>query len=119
MCLMTAHEILSFLKKPVTSEGAVTVRDNTHAGECQPLQSSSLVCSVIKSQTEEHLPQDFNAEGSSPEHREEEIIMTHSNDRNISEMKVTDAFRLDSISQSLDCANQRVSHTHSSGLSTG
>ncbi|XP_055821731.1 uncharacterized protein LOC129890195 [Solanum dulcamara] len=114
-----AHEILSFLKKPVTSEGAVTVRDNTNAGECQPLQSSSLVCSVIKSQTEENLPQDFNAEGSSPEHREEEIIMTHSNDRNISEMKVTDAFRLDGISQSLDCANQRVSHTHSSGLSTG
>uniref|UniRef100_A0A0V0HGP2 Putative ovule protein n=1 Tax=Solanum chacoense TaxID=4108 RepID=A0A0V0HGP2_SOLCH len=37
----------------------------------------------------------------------------------ISEMKVTDAFRSDGISQSLDCSNQRVSHTHSSGLSAG
>ncbi|XP_049378438.1 uncharacterized protein LOC125843265 [Solanum stenotomum] len=109
-----AHEILSFLRKPVTSEGAVTVRDNTYADECQLLQSSSLACSVVKSQTEEHLPQGFNAEGSSPEHREEGIIMAH-----ISEMKVTDAFRSDGISQSLDCSNQRVSHTHSSGLSAG
>uniref|UniRef100_M1AVZ5 Uncharacterized protein n=1 Tax=Solanum tuberosum TaxID=4113 RepID=M1AVZ5_SOLTU len=109
-----AHEILSFLRKPVTSEGAVTVRDNTYADECQLLQSSSLACSVVKSQTEEHLPQGFNAEGSSPEHREEGIILAH-----ISEMKVTDAFRSDGISQSLDCSNQRVSHTHSSGLSAG
>lgn len=114
-----AHEILSILKKPVTSEGAVTVRDNTYTDKCQLLQSSSTVCSVVKSHTEEHLPQDFNAEGSSPEHREEEIITTHSNNRNISEMKVADAVQLDGISQSLDCANQRVSHTHSSGLSTG
>ncbi|KAK4728917.1 hypothetical protein R3W88_021905 [Solanum pinnatisectum] len=114
-----AHEILSFLRKPVTSEGAVTVRDNTFADECQLLQSSSLACSVVKSQTEKHLPQGFKAEGSSPEHREEGIIMADSNDCNISEMKVTDAFRLDGISQSLDCANRRVSRTHSSGLSAG
>ncbi|MCD7450913.1 hypothetical protein HAX54_008975 [Datura stramonium] len=114
-----AHEILSILKKAITSKGAVSVRDNTYADECQLQQSSSLVCSVIKSQTEEHLMQDFNAEGRLPEHREEETIMTHSNNRNISEMKVTDAFRSDGISQPLDSANQRVSHTHSLGLSTG
>lgn len=113
-----AHEILSILKKPSTSEDAVTVRDNTYADECQLLQSSSLVCRVIKSQTEEHLRKDFNAEGSSPENREEETIMKRSKDRNISEMKVTDAFCSDGISQLLDCANQRVSHTRSLGLST-
>lgn len=112
---MTAHEILSILKKPFTSKGAATVRDNTHADECQLLQSSSLVGSAMKSQTEEHLTQDFNAEGSSSKHMEE-TIMTHSNDRNISD---TDAFRLDGLSQPLDCADQRVSHTHSLGLSTG
>ncbi|PHT92209.1 hypothetical protein T459_00091 [Capsicum annuum] len=110
-----AHEILSILKKPFTSKGAATVRDNTHADECQLLQSSSLVGSAMKSQTEEHLTQDFNAEGSSSKHMEE-TIMTHSNDRNISD---TDAFRLDGLSQPLDCADQRVSHTHSLGLSTG
>ncbi|XP_004246089.2 uncharacterized protein [Solanum lycopersicum] len=114
-----AHEILSFLRKPVTPEGAVTIRDITFADECQLLQSSSRACSVVKSQTEEHLSQDFKAEGSSPEHREEGIIMVDSNDCNISEMKVTDAFRLDGISQLLDCANQRVSNTHSPGLSAG
>lgn len=116
---MTAHEILSFLRKPVTPEGAVTIRDITFADECQLLQSSSRACSVVKSQTEEHLSQGFKAEGSSPEHREEGIIMVDSNDCNISEMKVTDAFRLDGISQLLDCANQRVSNTHSPGLSAG
>ncbi|KAM3396578.1 hypothetical protein P3S68_000090 [Capsicum galapagoense] len=110
-----SHEILSILKKPFTSKGAATVRDNTHADECQLLQSSSLVGSAMKSQTEEHLTQDFNAEGSSSKHMEE-TIMTHSNDRNISD---TDAFRLDGLSQPLDCADQRVSHTHSLGLSTG
>ncbi|CAN4077531.1 unnamed protein product [Withania somnifera] len=114
-----AHEILSILKKPITAGGAVTVRDNTYADECQLLQPSSLVGSVIKSQTKEHHMRDINAEGSSPEHREEETIMMHSNDRNVSEMKVTDAFCLDSIFQPLDCAHQRVSHTHSLGLSTG
>ncbi|TMX01796.1 hypothetical protein EJD97_023537 [Solanum chilense] len=114
-----AHEVLSFLRKPVTPEGAVTVRDNTFADECQLLQSSSRACSVVKSQTEEHLSQGFKADGSSLEHREEGIIMVDSNDCNISEMKVTDAFRLDGISQLLDCANQRVSHTHSPGLSAG
>ncbi|PHT57826.1 hypothetical protein CQW23_00189 [Capsicum baccatum] len=110
-----AHEILSILKKPFTSKGAATVRDNTHADECQLLQSSSLVGGAIKSQTEENLTQDFNAEGSSSKNMEE-TIMTHSNDRNISD---TDAFRLDGLSQPLDCADQRVSHTHSLGLSTG
>ncbi|KAM3321540.1 hypothetical protein P3S67_002691 [Capsicum chacoense] len=110
-----SHEILSILKKPFTSKGAATVRDNTHADECQLLQSSSLVGSAMKSQTGEHLTQDFNAEGSSSKHMEE-TIMTHSNDRNISD---TDAFRLDGLSQPLDCADQRVSHTHSLGLSTG
>ncbi|XP_016470046.1 uncharacterized protein LOC107792351 isoform X2 [Nicotiana tabacum] len=113
-----AHEILSILKKPITSKGASTVRDITFAEECQVLQSSSLVCSDIKSQTEEHLLQDFNVKGSSPLHREEQTTMTHSSGRNISEIKVTDASHLDDISQSSDCTGQRVSHTQSLSLST-
>ncbi|KAK4365504.1 hypothetical protein RND71_016862 [Anisodus tanguticus] len=114
-----AHEILSILKKPITSEGVVTVRGSTYADECELLRSSDLVCSVIKRETEEHLTQDFNAKDSSPEHKVEETTMTHRNDRKISKMKVTDAFHLDGISHPSDCADQRVSHTHLLGLSTG
>ncbi|KAJ8555884.1 hypothetical protein K7X08_013380 [Anisodus acutangulus] len=114
-----AHEILSILKKPITSEGVVTVRGSTYADECQLLRSSGLVCSVIKRETEEHLTQDFNAKDSSPEHKVEETTMTHRDDRKISKMKVTDAFHLDGISHPSDCADQRVSHTHLLGSSTG
>ncbi|XP_019266739.1 PREDICTED: uncharacterized protein LOC109244151 isoform X4 [Nicotiana attenuata] len=112
-----AHEILSILKKPITSKGAGTVRDITFAEESQVLQSSSLVCSDIKSQTEEHLLQDLNVKGSSALHREEQT-MTHNSGRNISEIKVTDASHLDDISQPSDCTGQRVSHTQSLSLST-
>ncbi|XP_060206802.1 uncharacterized protein LOC132634764 isoform X2 [Lycium barbarum] len=114
-----AHEILSILKKPITSEGVVTVRGSTYADECIVLQSSGLVSSAIKRETEEHFMQYFNAKGSSPEHKVEETIMTHRNDRKISKMKVTDAFHLDGISQPSDCADQRVSQTESLSLSTG
>ncbi|XP_059276353.1 uncharacterized protein LOC132030657 isoform X2 [Lycium ferocissimum] len=114
-----AHEILSILKKPITSEGVVTVRSSTYADECQLLQSSGLVSSAIKRETEEHFMQYFNDKGSSPEHKVEETIMTHRNDRKISKMKATDAFHLDSISQPSDCADQRVSQTQSLSLSTG
>nr|XP_016494136.1 PREDICTED: uncharacterized protein LOC107813383 isoform X2 [Nicotiana tabacum] len=114
-----AHEILSILKKPISSKGAGTVRDITFADECQVLQSSNLVCSDIKSQTEEHLLQDFNVKGSSSLHREEQTTMTHSSGTNLSEIKVTDAFHLDEISQPSDCTGQRVYHTRSLSLSTG